>query len=809
MKMNDIVGYRFNPTDIEIIDHYLRLKLLGDVHRVRAISEVNVFKHEPWDLSGLSAIQSDSMWHFFCRKDFKYASGERVNRTTDAGYWKKTGNDRKIRKGITKQVIGAKKNLVFYTGRSPNGKKTNWVMHEFHPTFVPSGERTFVLCRLEKKEGEENDGTPGVGHEPSSDAPAGSRDHVGDNTVAAPEVIGNTSLQTLVTENGECVVDDTVFSPEVIRNASQRTLPTENGNCVLENKVSSPEGNNSIEMAIKYLASVPLELLDTILPPASEFQVQQEAVAANNIQAENCFANNREGALFNSFVNIEADDDSDLFLRGLEYVNHGEIETQVDPFVTGDDSIIDHRTNGALSGGGRSIDQSTKPFSSIGDGYRSIDQRTEPFTSCRGGFRSIDQRTNPSDEFRGDWCMIDQRTQDSPVTEIIDQHRSRASVSTYEKPLAPPLCSTSLPIRLPGCTVFSDEILEIKALTICESSDGSQDSPKSLSDAAASPATEKSVPRELKSSRDSDINVFPLVENSNDSQHSAISRVSATASQAAKGSVHMQQKSYAIPRFVAASSPATKKGSPATEKRVDTEQSYSRRINDLPLVKSCSYDSLDSSRSLFVAAASPATKKRVSVVQKSSHGINVLPMIKSADGSGGSQRTFVAAASSPAKKSVYMQQKSSPKSTSKYTKKGSTTASPARKSVYTQRKSSSRTWSEDTTEGSSSSSSDSMISLLRELKGKSVYMQQKSSPKSTSKDNTKKGSTTASPAKKSLYTQRKSSLETWSQDTTKEAKESSSDGDETWSEDATEESSSSSSDSMTSILRGLEGVKLA
>lgn len=123
-------GFRFHPTDEELVGYYLKRKVLGRRIAVDAISEIDLYKHEPWDLPAMSRIQSrDLEWYFFSSLDRKYSNRSRTNRATGGGYWKTTGKDRPVLHGS--RTVGMKKTLVYHTGRAPRGQRTHWVMHEY------------------------------------------------------------------------------------------------------------------------------------------------------------------------------------------------------------------------------------------------------------------------------------------------------------------------------------------------------------------------------------------------------------------------------------------------------------------------------------------------------------------------------------------------------------------------------------------------------------------------------------------------------------------------------------------------------
>ncbi|CAL4919362.1 unnamed protein product [Urochloa decumbens] len=160
---DDVVlpGFRFHPTDEELVTFYLRRKVARKPLSIEIIKEMDIYKHDPWDLPKASTAGGEKEWYFFCLRGRKYRNSIRPNRVTGSGFWKATGIDRPIYSAATNsgESIGLKKSLVYYRGSAGKGTKTDWMMHEFRlpPPAATNASpnmqeaEVWTICRIFKR----------------------------------------------------------------------------------------------------------------------------------------------------------------------------------------------------------------------------------------------------------------------------------------------------------------------------------------------------------------------------------------------------------------------------------------------------------------------------------------------------------------------------------------------------------------------------------------------------------------------------------------------------------------------------------
>ncbi|CAL9191712.1 NAC domain-containing protein 104 [Musa acuminata AAA Group] len=113
-------GFRFFPTDEELVVHFLSRKASRLPCQPDIVPFLDLRRFDPWQLNG-KALQGGNHCYFF--------SHATVNKVSPSGYWMPVGAKETVTSGD--KDVGTKTSLVFHIGEAPLGVKTSWVMHEY------------------------------------------------------------------------------------------------------------------------------------------------------------------------------------------------------------------------------------------------------------------------------------------------------------------------------------------------------------------------------------------------------------------------------------------------------------------------------------------------------------------------------------------------------------------------------------------------------------------------------------------------------------------------------------------------------
>ncbi|KAF8118093.1 hypothetical protein N665_0006s0093 [Sinapis alba] len=123
------VGYRFHPTEQELILHYLLPKAFASSLPSSIIPVYDVFFSHPLTFPG---DQEERQRYFFCKKRQEVSSNEhKIKISSGNGYWKPIMKEREII--ACGRTIGVRRTLVFHgtNNSSSNCNKTRWCMTEY------------------------------------------------------------------------------------------------------------------------------------------------------------------------------------------------------------------------------------------------------------------------------------------------------------------------------------------------------------------------------------------------------------------------------------------------------------------------------------------------------------------------------------------------------------------------------------------------------------------------------------------------------------------------------------------------------
>nr|XP_023925232.1 NAC domain-containing protein 2-like [Quercus suber] len=138
-------GYRFDPTDEELVTNYLRKKNMGKPIPLNPVKDCDLYgKKEPWEIWDMfSAGDTVVKQLYFFTKLKTYDNGTRFDRRVGSGSWSKDKLCKSPLKGIEKSRFRYENN-----DNSSSKQNGNWILYEYKDMNPPNQDSNeYVLCR--------------------------------------------------------------------------------------------------------------------------------------------------------------------------------------------------------------------------------------------------------------------------------------------------------------------------------------------------------------------------------------------------------------------------------------------------------------------------------------------------------------------------------------------------------------------------------------------------------------------------------------------------------------------------------------
>ena len=132
------IGYRFRPTDEELVVHYLKKKALNLPLPASVIPEFDVFQTDPWSLPG---DVKEKRYFFSSRYGNDSNNKKRKRVVAGSGYWKPIGKEKPILASGTNQVVGMRQALIFCERKPCTDTKPRWLLICFSNSFFRTSTR--------------------------------------------------------------------------------------------------------------------------------------------------------------------------------------------------------------------------------------------------------------------------------------------------------------------------------------------------------------------------------------------------------------------------------------------------------------------------------------------------------------------------------------------------------------------------------------------------------------------------------------------------------------------------------------------